>query len=389
MKLLFINYQALPLPSVKGGAVEYLIDSFLEYNEERKLYEITAYSIYDETAEHESKKYKHTNFKYVKITGLWDKLNRAVRHIINKYTPFYIGNAYITKIIKEEKDFNKYDAVIIENAPAFGLKVRKKFNKKLILHLHNDYLNKNSKKSVKIFDCYDEIYTISNTLGTIVKEINKSDKIHTLYNGISLENFKKNGKRNEIRNKYGIEKDDFVFMYSGRITSDKGVYELAKTFSGINCDKIKLLIAGGTGYSTNVPNDTFRKIVSLDDNRIIMTGFIPYSEINDIYQAADVGVIPSVCQDAFNLTVIEFAANGIPLIISDQGAMKELVNDKCAIIAEYDENAFSDNLKNAMEAMIKRDIQVMGAEAEKIAEKFSIENYCKRFEFLLNNIQRG
>ena len=64
--------------------------------------------------------------------------------------------------------------------------------------MHNDYLNKNSKKSVKIFDCYDEIYTISNTLGTIVKEINKSEKIKTLYNGISLENFKKNGKRNEL-----------------------------------------------------------------------------------------------------------------------------------------------------------------------------------------------
>ncbi len=381
MKLLFINYQALPLPSVKGGAVEYLVDEFLKYNEVHKLHNITVFSIYDKNARLESKSYNHTEFKYIKIQSMRDKLNRGIRHIINKHTPFYIGNTYIQKILKEEKDFNKYDAVIIENAPAFGLKIRKKFKNKLILHLHNDYLNKNTKNAIKIFDCYDKIYTISNTLGDITGKIKKSDKIHTLYNGINLENFKENGKRDEMRNKYQIEKEDFVFMYSGRITRDKGVYELAKAFSEIENDRLKLVIVGNTKRSSIAD-----KIKNIKDNRIIFTDFIPYSEMNDIYQMADVGVIPSICRDAFNLTVIEYASNGIPLIISNQGAMKELVNDKCAVISEYNKECFSDNIKKALLTILDKDIDAMGKEASKISEKFSIENYCMSFNRHLDEL---
>ncbi|MBE7020161.1 MAG: glycosyltransferase family 4 protein [Ruminococcaceae bacterium] len=378
MKLLFINYQALPLPSVKGGAVEYLVDEFLKYNEVHKLHNITVCSIYDENALLESKSYNRTEFKYIKIESIWDKLNRGIRHIINKHTPFYIGNTYIKKILKDEKDFNKYDAIIIENAPEFGLKIRKVFKKRLILHLHNDYLNKNSGNAEKIFDCYDEIYTISNTLGNIVKEIKQSDKIKTLYNGIRLENFRENGKRDEMRNKYKIGKDDFVFMYSGRITRDKGVYELAKAFSEIKNEKLKLVIAGkGT-------NQTVEAIKNINDKRIIFTGFVPYSQMNDIYQVADVGVIPSICQDAFNLTVIEYASNGIPLIISNRGAMKELINEKCSVIAEYDKNFFSDNIRRALELMLVKDIDKMSEEAKKISENFTIENFCNTFKKLLD-----
>ncbi len=381
MKLLFINYQLLPLPSVRGGAVEYLVDSFLKYNEEHKLYDITVYSIYDKKAELEGKSYKHTVFKYVKIAGLWDSLSRGFRHLVNKYSPFYIGNEYISKIVNKERDFNKYDAVIIENAPEFALKLRKKFKNKLILHLHNDYLNKNSKNAEKIFDCYDKIYTISNTLGKAVGEIKQSDKISTLYNGISLENFRKNGKRDEIRNKFGIKKDDLVFMYSGRLTLDKGVLKLAEAFSKIENDKLKLLIAGASGSRKD---KTVRAIRNIKDKRIILTGFIPYSEINDIYQAADVGVIPSICQDAFNLAVIEFASNSIPLVISDRGAMKELVNEKCSVIAEYDKENFADNIRRALLAMLTKDIKSMGEEAKKLSEEFTIENYCNNFKELLS-----
>ena len=380
MKLLFINYQALPIPAVKGGAVEYLVDSFLKYNEIHNLHDITLYSIYDKQAESESLDYKKTKFRFIKIQSVWDKCKRAVRHLINKHTPFYIGNAYICKIINEIKNFNEFDKIIIENAPDFGLKIREKYRGTLILHLHNDYLNKKTKNARKIFDCYDKIYTISSTLGDIVREIKASDKVKTLYNGINPEDFKKNGKRDEIRNKYKIKKDDFVFMYSGRITSDKGVYHLAKAFSEIDNDKLKLVIAGETKN-----NKLVNKIKEIKDKRIIFTGFIPYHNMNDIYQMADVGVIPSVCRDAFNLTVIEYASNGIPLIISDRGAMKELVNENCSIIVKYDPEGFSDNIKKALLTIANKDIADMGQQAKKISEKFTIEGYCKLFNELLEN----
>ena len=61
-KIAIICPAELPVPSVKGGAVETLIDHFLDENEKRgeQALEIIVYSVYDINAELESKKYKNS-----------------------------------------------------------------------------------------------------------------------------------------------------------------------------------------------------------------------------------------------------------------------------------------------------------------------------------------
>ena len=103
MKILFINYQSLPIPPVKGGAVEYLVDSFLKYNEKENLHDITVYSVYDADAKREASKYKNTAFKFIELKGITDKISRIVRHGVNRFCNTYVGNAYIAKILKTEK----------------------------------------------------------------------------------------------------------------------------------------------------------------------------------------------------------------------------------------------------------------------------------------------
>ena len=388
MKLLIINYMALPIPPVKGGAVEYLVDAFLLDNEKKRTHDITVYSIYDEQAQEEGKKYKYTEFKYIKIETAFDKIDRIIRHIINRFTKLYIGNTYISKIIKREKNLNQYDAIIIENAPEFALKIPKYYKNKLILHLHNDYLNARSKNSKQIFNRYDEIYTISDSLGENVKTIEKSGKVKTLYNGINIKRFSyQNDIRNDMRKKYNIANDDFVFMYCGRIVPDKGVIELVKAFSRIKEAKAKLLIVGGVGYSNQGTSVYLENIRKHADDRVIFTGFIPYEEINHLYTVADVGVVPSICNDSFNLTVIEFCANRVPVIISDRGAMKELVNDKCSVIAKCND-AFEDNLHKCLTFMFDNTetIAAMGDAALNVSKKFGIDRYCDRFNTLLASV---
>lgn len=389
MKILFINYQALPVPPVKGGAVEYLIDSFLKYNEENHLHDITLYSIYDKEAEIESKKYKHTTFRFIKIEGIKDKIDRGIRFIANKYTPFDVGNAYISKVIKNEKNFAGYDVIIVENSPGFILPLSKKYKGKIILHHHNDFLTANTKRYKKIFKRCDGIYTISDSLGDCVQKIAKDSKVKTLYNGVDLNKFKENDDlRIKMRHKYGIEDGDILFMYCGRLVPDKGVLELVKAFSRIKKEHVKLMLVGGVGYSQSASSPYLEEIKKYADENVIFTGFLPYSQMPDIYPMADVGVVPSIFNDPFNLTCIEFCANKKPVIISDRGAMKELVNESCSIIAKYDKEKFSDNIYASLLEMLERDTLKMGEEAQKVALNFSIEKYCERFKKLLEEISK-
>lgn len=386
MKLLIINYIALPLPPVKGGAVEYLVDAFLQHNENTHQHQITVYSIYDQQAEQAAGNYKHTTFKYIHLDSLWDKLDRAARHLINRLPGVYIGNAYIAKLLRQEKDLDSYDAIIIENAPDFGLCFPRSVRKKLILHLHNDYLNLNTKLCRSVFDCFCQIYTISNTLGDLVRQIHPSDKVKTLYNGIDLDRFTVNDtSRRTVRAQYGIKDDDVVFMYCGRIVPDKGALELVRAFSRLNDPKCKLLIVGGSGYSQKGESPYMQQVIREADDRVIFTGFLEYSRMASIYNAADIGVIPSLCQDAFNLTTVEYMATQMPVIISDRGAMKELVDSRFSVIAPCD-SCFEDNLLNAMQKMLdhKYALQKMGTAAQEHVRSFSIEAYCARFDELLN-----
>ena len=54
MRILMVSPGRLPVPAVRGGAVETLIESLLEYNEKEKKCKIDMIAMYDRNAERES-----------------------------------------------------------------------------------------------------------------------------------------------------------------------------------------------------------------------------------------------------------------------------------------------------------------------------------------------
>ena len=58
LRVCLILPKGLPVPNTKGGAIESLVTDLINQNEIEKKLDITVYSIYDEKAYIESKKYK-------------------------------------------------------------------------------------------------------------------------------------------------------------------------------------------------------------------------------------------------------------------------------------------------------------------------------------------
>ena len=117
---------------------------------------------------------------------------------------------------------------------------------------------------------------------------------------------------------------------------------------------------------------------------MIYTGYVPYENMPELYAVADIGVVPSLFNDPFNLTSVEYLANGIPTILSDMGAMKELVNTTCSIIVKSD-HYFVNNIYLALLELLQNNEkrEQMGKCAGQISTQYSKEKYCANFEQLI------
>ena len=78
MKVAFLTNGTSPVPATKGGAVENLIEDLLDENEKRHGFDFTVFSLYEEKAKQQSKKYKNTNFYFVNPPKMIDCLDKGI-----------------------------------------------------------------------------------------------------------------------------------------------------------------------------------------------------------------------------------------------------------------------------------------------------------------------
>ena len=79
MKIAILTCGMLPIPAVQGGAVENLIDFYLEYNDCHKLHEITVYSPWDPKVKTQSALASNVNhYHYIDVTSLISRIARRI-----------------------------------------------------------------------------------------------------------------------------------------------------------------------------------------------------------------------------------------------------------------------------------------------------------------------
>lgn len=84
-----------------------------------------------------------------------------------------------------------------------------------------------------------------------------------------------------------------------------------------------------------------------DAPRVRMLGHVQDTDLADLYSAAAVTVFPSL-HEGFGLPALEALACGSPLVVSDRGALPEVVGD-AAIVTAPDPGALAEGLRAALE----------------------------------------
>lgn len=386
-KILIIVNGGLPIPSIKGGAIETLINMVVDSNEKLQKYDITVCSNYVSGIEKYAKNYKNSNFIYFNINSLKYKISYLFRGILRRVFKLNIDSAYAAMFLKKMKSsINNYDLILVENYISCIHPISKIYSGKIVTRLHNNNIinAKYLDGATVIDDCY-RVFAISDFIKKSVKSVKENDKTVITYNGINQANFKPNLKdKYEYRKKYNFKDDEIVFLFSGRVCEEKGVLALVHAFEKVckKYDNCKLLIVGASFYSSTMKTKFIKKLKKDSKNiinKIIFTGYVDYKDMPKIYQLADVLVVPSLFEEAFGLTLVEGMSSKLPVIVSDSGGMPEIVTPENSFIAKR--SNIEEELEKYMLKLVndKKLREKMGEASFKRAKQFSEENYLENF----------
>lgn len=382
-KICFIIPKGLPVPAVKGGAIESIITAIINKNEDNKDLDITVVSTYDKTAYLESKNYNNTKFIYVKpfsFNYFLKAINVRLKRLNNIKMNTY--NEVVLKLIKNKK----FDYIFVEDG-AYQLmgNFLKYFKKEqMVLQIH--HAGESNSATDKVFDKFISVSDY------VLKKFEKTSDIthkYLLINSVDIKKFDRKlseKEQHEIRKKLDINKNDFIIIFCGRLTDDKGVLELVRAVNDLEHDDIKLLIVGSLNFGAG-GKDNYTKELEAEakkKGKVIFTGYVENKDLYRFYKISNLIAIPSKFEDAAPLVCIESMLSQKPIITTGRGGIKEYTNGN-AIYVDYD--------KDLQEELAKEIVNVynnpekykdMVERAYQHALQFSFDNYYKNFLKIIN-----
>jgi len=231
-----------------------------------------------------------------------------------------------------------------------GVIAKEVSGKPLVLHVHsieydrtggngsNSYVENIEKDSMNKADC---VIAVSNyTKSKIIENYHiNENKIEVIHNSIDIEEYK-------IKEISELKKQNKIVLFLGRVTLQKGpeyfVYSAAKVLK--HRDSILFIITGD--------GDMLNKMVSLSaslgiSDKVLFPGFLRGDSLKKMYKMADLFVMPSV-SEPFGLTALEAISNNVPVIISKQSGVSEVLNH-CLKINFWDIDEMSNKIISVLD----------------------------------------
>jgi glycosyltransferase involved in cell wall biosynthesis len=166
------------------------------------------------------------------------------------------------------------------------------------------------------------------------------------------------------------KKDEFIFLFVGRLLTDKGIYELIKAFERLKKEnpKVKLIIVGSPdeGNPNSVSKGELEEWVK--EGLIEWHGF--QEDVRPFYCMADCVVLPSFYREGVPRVLLEAMAMEKPIITTDAPGCRNVCVDGVNgfLVKSRDVESLYLAMKKAVE-MGEAELRKMGKKGREIVEK--------------------
>jgi len=208
--------------------------------------------------------------------------------------------------------------------------------------------------------------------------------IEIIPSGININEFMKSkGKKDDIRERYEINPEDVVLITASRITDEKNIQFLIKSFLLIkkSCENSKFIIIGDGAAKKTLKKLTIKLDVYKD---VFFTGHIKKEEVINLFQASDIFIFSSLTETQ-GIVVMEAIISGLPVVAIKSNGIEDIVqNDKNGILTENSVDEFS---RSVLKIINDKELRnKLSNKADVYSKNYSIELWVEKTIKLYNNL---
>ena len=193
----------------------------------------------------------------------------------------------------------------------------------------------------------DVITTPSHSMKDFISKYGVKKEMVVIPNAIDLSLFqeKKDDYSNKLKDQIGLQENDIVLLYVGRISFEKNIDKIIKAMKILqkrNVTNIKLLLVGDGNATKKIKE----MVHSLNLNEMVkFVGMVDNEIVKYYYSLSDIFVFAST-SETFGMVIIEAFASGVPVLAVKAPGVIDIVTDRLdGILVEEDVFQFAENLE--------------------------------------------
>lgn len=361
MKVLMICTEKLPVPPVRGGAIQTYLAAVAPLLVQQ--HELTILGVQDPELPDRS---MVGGIRYVRVPG----------GLLETYSEG------VAAFLKSER----FDLIHLFNRPRLVRVVRSAApGARIVLSMHNDMfgpLKIDPEEGAAAVAAVSRIVTVSDYVGRTLSTLFPAagPKLKTIYSGVDLKRFAAPGSadasraRADLRRVHGLE-GKRVILFVGRLSPKKGADVLVRAMEQVHRKhpNAALVLVGSKWYGEDSISDYVAYVRALAARApvpVVTTGFVAPEEVHRWFAAGDLFVCPSVWAEPLARVHYEAMAAGLPIITTARGGNPEVVEGagNGVVVADPEEpRAMAEAITDLLNATERA--REMGRRARSLAEQ--------------------